>query len=97
MSQTLLEEIIPLLWNMETLVIKLRNSTFNYYLTLGEAFPEIQEKTGVKNYNVRLTVTFNGEGEDKEVIKSLFHHQYISINYFSRRSLKRAESCTTED
>ena len=55
---------------METLVIKLRNSTFNYYLTLGEAFPEIQEKTGVNNYNVRLTVTFGKEGveeEDKEV------------------------------
>ena len=79
MSQILLEEITPTLWNMETLVINLRYSKYldcfpTYFLFSGEAFPEIQEKTGVNNYNVRLTVSFGKEGEeDKEVLEDIYY------------------------
>ena len=51
--------------------MNMRYSTFAplFLLPSGEAFPQIQEKTGVRNYNVRLTVSINKEGEeDKEVV-----------------------------
>ena len=73
---------------------------------LGEAFSEIKEKTGVDNYNVRLTVSLpqkEGEEDKKVIIDSPRCHSVtvsthiILIDWFRHRSLWKMESFTQKE